>query len=191
MARAIHIPVKLTNGQEIALKAKLDPFHPDGFAGLGSIGRAAFIFNLFLFLLGMTLAAFPMYGVMVRNLLLSDLWLNLLLVVCYTLVAPVLSFYPLWCAHRCMKNAKEGMLNEVASLMEQRTEKVKASLKQGGVINPSLDKELDTLRDMHTRISAMPEWPFNVGRLSFVAGSVILPILLTISSETLKSLLKI
>lgn len=184
--------VKLLNGQRVELKVELNPLHPDRCGGLGDVGRVSYTFNLFLFLLWMTWAFYIMFVILIRNLSLfsGDLVHHMIGLTFFALVSPVVSFSPLVAAHRTMKDAKDRVLSEMSNAISEKEKTLRWSLTEGGSYSQRLRRHVDELHVLYTRASTMPVWPFELGTPSLVVGSIVIPIILPITVELLKSLVK-
>jgi hypothetical protein len=153
----------------------LEPLHPDGRGGLRRIGDVATLLNLTLFALGIYVSLKVVDKIIVQE---SSLWADIgnpFMLSGYVILAPLLFFFPLGAAHRCMEDAKEKFLKPVGRRCDQLFRELsRTSLDDDGHTAVRTFTELAKARNALRK--EIPVWPFDFRSLQAFVGTIVVPV---------------
>jgi len=154
----------------------LEPLHPDGRGGLSRIGDVVMLLNLTLFALGVYVSLKVVDKIVIQG---SSLWADIgnpFMLTGYVILAPLLFFFPLGAAHRCMQEAKESFLRPVSQRCEMLFRELsRMDLDDKGNTAVRAFTELTNVKNALRK--EIPVWPFDFRSLQAFVGTIVVPIL--------------
>ncbi|MCK5310106.1 MAG: hypothetical protein KAJ64_05615 [Thermoplasmata archaeon] len=155
-------------------KLSLQPFHPDGAAGLQPLTKLTFKMNL----ICVFAMVIPLWEVLINGRDPLDTTI-LSYVIVITIVAIAVFFFPLLKAHNVMKESKLGTLKKLSvkhsatyrELMEEIDE-------EGASFNSTTMEHLKEINELYEVAKKMPIWPFDTNFIIKVATAIGMPIIM-------------
>lgn len=95
----------------------------------------------------------------------------------YAIAAPVLFLLPLWKAHRLMREAKNGLLDELEMKTQEQYAASLANLRNGTLRASDADR-LEALEELYELTRKIPTWPLNFQTVSRFGVAVTLPVII-------------
>jgi hypothetical protein len=147
---------------------RIHPFHPDGCAGLGAIGRFCFSLSLILISIGLFLSGWILYG-RINDTVNGgyqgfEPWFIGGFIV-LTLVSLLAFFFPMMTVHRLMKEQAANFEAQLAALGARISALEESLLSQGSQLGheqlEAQDKEIQALRNTYTQRRKIPTWPID------------------------------
>jgi MFS family permease len=155
----------------------IQPFHPDGCGGLGSLMGQSEKLYWGMIVYGVIAALGILSNTLVYGLELFSLY-NFGMLLSYVLLTGIAFFLPLYALTESMRNAKQKLLTSIKDRYRALNEK------QGGGAN-DLDglsdehvADLKALRSLQQTARSMQVWPFNRGSLIRFTCAIATPILI-------------
>ncbi|MFK7863743.1 MAG: hypothetical protein AB8B95_05890 [Pseudohongiellaceae bacterium] len=164
-----------------SFKVNIQPFHPDGSGGLGSLMRQAEKLYLGLIIFGVIASLGILSNTIVYKLPLLDLY-NALFVLSYVIITSIAFFIPLYALSSCMKDAKQKVLTTIQKRYKSLNSS--SSNRSGSTSGTSIE-DFEALNSLRKIARDMQVWPFNRNsflKFGFVVAApfAIIPIVLWI-----------
>lgn len=151
---------------------RVEPLHPDGAGGFGTIGRFAANLGFGIAILGFALAASIMQAP-------TAFYLDYALVVnifLYMMFAPALFLMPIWSGHRAMVGYRDRLGLEISDEFRDGFAELRSNRKENyEIMQPAL-RRVQQLVEMRGLVADFPIWPFNSGSLRKYVGLVVSPV---------------
>ena len=155
-------------------KLRLQPFHPDGAAGLQPITKLTFNMNL----ICVFAMVFPLWEVIINGRDPLDTTI-LGYVIVITIVTTAVFFFPLLKAHAVMKESKDDILKTLSAEHSVTYGKLMKEMdKDGSSINSETMDHLKEINELYDVAKKMPIWPFDTNFIIKVATAIVMPILM-------------
>ena len=165
---------------------RLRALHPDGCGGMQPVADFVFRLSMLLCVVGLMLASFVIAGVF-RHKGVAEAMATVgppVLLGCYTFVAPVLFFLPLWPVHGAMRRSKEAVLDELSHAYDAQFMAAHKQLRNGE-LEEETTAALERIHTLYRRAAAMPVWPFSPGILLRFTLTVVLPLAIPLITQIL------
>jgi hypothetical protein len=174
------------------IRLRVQPLHPDGAGGLGSLGGLSIRVSYLVTVVGLLLAItavtreyyFARLGIPYTPT--HDIAIAIAL---YAIGSPVVFFALPAVAHQTMRGAKNALLLDIGEMFEREYLRLKSALASEAVPLKEGLERLQQLQNLYDMTRRFPVWPFNVENLRRFAATFISPIVLALATNVLLRLL--
>ena len=176
------ILITFTNKLFKRFELQINPLHPDGCGGLGSLGRVLAISMLMATFLGATAVGISIAYRSVGLDPLSHLE-PLGAAILYVTLTPIILIAWLWTPHNAMLASRNATLQPLAAEFLQTIQQSKTLVKEDiDKIKRSTDKLTEIRRQYELIVDTFPVWPIRLGLLRSLVATASLPFLTSIIS---------
>ena len=166
---------------------RLQPLNPDKSAGLKPLGELSYKISRVLFSLGIYVVL-TFTTAVIKHPSLFHLYITsgIEMLIIYVILTIFLFFYPQMPAHNIMKIEKDRLLDQLSAKIGVLYLKFYEDLIENGInIEKERIEQLLSLKELSLEAGKMSVWPFDIGILLKLIGTVIVPVFLVITEMVL------
>ncbi len=167
-----------------SFKVNIQPFHPDGCGGLGSLMQQSEKLYLGMIVYGVVAALGILSNTFLYNVELFSIY-NFLLLMSYVLLSGVAFFLPLYALTESMRDAKQNLLQSIRERYRALNEKHGSGAEDLQNLSDEQVADLEALKSLQQTARAMQVWPFNRGSLLRYACATTTPLLVILIAMVL------
>lgn len=154
----------------------IQPFHPDGCGGLGSLKAQSEKLYWGMTIFGFIAALTILSNTFVYNLELFSIY-NFLMLAAYVMLTGVAFFLPLYALTDSMRDAKQALLQSIDERYRALSEAQAMGANDVGSLSDENIADIEALKSLQQTARAMQVWPFNQDSLIRFACATATPLL--------------
>jgi len=162
-----------------SFNVNIQPFHPDGCGGLGSLMRQSEKLYWGMVVFGVVAALGILSNVIVYSIALFSIY-NFLLLLAYILLTGIAFFLPLYALSERMGEAKQKLLLSIQERYQALNLKQSVGTTEPSALREEHKADLAALKSLQRTARAMQVWPFDKGsivRFLYVSATPLITIL--------------